>query len=292
MAIRKIPGTGTFELNDPTLTQSLVLEDTLRSVVKSPDYVPPTLPRAALEVIALSRRPTASFADIEAVIAQDPLLVARVVRRGQSAQLAGPNRVNSIRDVLVRLGMGGVRDLILEESLRQRVFRAGQYQAIVESTAHHGRLLAVAAQIVCRYTPFSGEFAYLIGLLHDVGISLALAVVVDKLPKSVHPSPSDVGPLVMGIHEELGGLLARRWGLPEEVALIIENHHYLVFGGHPHPLACVVSVAEELILNRAPPTGCDKPQRLYRFAVDTLGLSEAQLKLINRDIEVALKQPT
>jgi putative nucleotidyltransferase with HDIG domain len=292
LSLRKPPThitrTGTFELNDPALAQSLVIEDTLREVVNAPAWAPPTLPRAAMEVIVLSQKPSATFADIERVLAQDPLLVARVLRRGQSPLFAGGSRITSLRDVLVRLGIGGIRDLILEESMRQRIFRAGQYQAIVEATANHGREVAIAAQVVCRYTSISGEYAYLIGLLHDVGISLALAAIVDKLPKTMHPTVDQVGGAIVGIHEEIGALLARRWELPEEVALIIEHHHQLVIGGHAHPLACVLSVAEEMVAHRSASTGCDKPQRLYRFAVDNVGLTESQLKLINRDVEQAL----
>jgi HD-like signal output (HDOD) protein len=279
----RVSQSGIVELSDAELNRQRAVEDAVREAVTSPAYVPPTLPRAAMEVIALSRHPEVRFEDLERAMNSDPLLAARVLRRAQSPFFAGNATLQSLRDALIRLGIAGIRNLVLEESLQQRLFRAEAYQQIVEESAAHASRVAVAARAVARYTSLSADYLYLVGLLHDLGVGVALAAIVDKLPRELHPAPNVAAEYVVGIHEELGAMLARIWELPPEVSILIENHHQPVIGGFAHPIACALVIAEDIVETGAV-AGWDRPQRLAAFAQKSLGLSDAQRALAQRDI--------
>jgi HD-like signal output (HDOD) protein len=280
----RVSRSGIFALQDLDLARKATIETAIRDVVNAKDYVPPTLPRAAMEVIALAQRSDVSFQDLERIMSADPMLAARVLRRAQSPAFAGSGgTMQSLREGLVRLGITGIRNIVLEESMRQRIFRAGQYQTLVEAVAEHASRVALAARSVARYTSLPGDDLYLLGLLHDIGVGLALSAIVDKVPKHLHPSLRDVVGCVTDIHEELGASLTKAWGLPPSVSLVVEHHHNPIIGGHPHPLACVLVVAEDIVDRAGGAAAWDRPSQVLTFATGALGLSEVQVRLAMSD---------
>jgi HD-like signal output (HDOD) protein len=50
----------------------------------SPSYRPPLLPAVALEIMQLSRRPSATFEEVVAILEHDPILAAKVLSIAQS----------------------------------------------------------------------------------------------------------------------------------------------------------------------------------------------------------------
>lgn len=105
----------------PLEARDLVAE--VQEVFSSPSYRPPLLPRQATEVLAMSRDPAASLEKIVKVLETDPLLVGKVVARVNSAALSRNRPVRSLRDALSRLGIAGLRDVVVEAALTMRVFR-------------------------------------------------------------------------------------------------------------------------------------------------------------------------
>lgn len=282
----KVP-TGVFNVSDEELVVAANLEREIRRVVDAPDYNPPMLPRAAMEIMALSRKDDVSFSAVEAAMVQDPSLTLRVVRTAQSPLFAGSARITSIKDALVRLGAKGLRDVVMAEAMRMRVFRGGPFQPTIEALGRHSHAVAVAARFVCRYTSLSGDYAFLIGLLHDIGVGAAITAAVDSGMKL--PSPMVVAAACSPVHEELGGRLAKTWSVPEEVRMIIEHHHDPNIQGYVHPLSCALIVAESLVVEpKYKIEGFDGGGRLAPFAMKQLGLEDRQLDLIRKDLGEAL----
>lgn len=103
------------------------------------------------------------------------------------------------------------------------------------------------SQIVCRYTPIDGGFAFMAGLLHDVGIAGTLLALSDR--KGRRKSPPDliaIWPAVDRVHQRAGEIMAQHWDLPGDLRLAISAHHQVLIQGHAHPLAATVTVANEL----------------------------------------------
>jgi putative nucleotidyltransferase with HDIG domain len=282
----KVP-TSVFSVSDDELVVAEQLEREIRRVVDAPDYNPPMLPRAAMEIMELSRREEVSFSAVEAAMVKDPSLTLRVVRTAQSPLFSGSARITSIKDALVRLGAKGLRDVVMAEAMRMRVFRGGPFQPTIEALGRHSHAVAVAARLVCRYTSLSGDYAFLIGLLHDIGVGAAITAAVDSGMKL--PSLQVVAAACRPVHEELGARLAKTWSVPDEVRMIIEHHHDPNIQGYAHPLACAVVVAESVVVEpKYKIDGFDGGGRLAPFAMKQLGLEDRQLDLIRKDLGEAL----
>ncbi len=277
------------------------LADDMRECMNSHRCTPPMLPGAALEVMQLARTPEPDFKAIASSLEKDPLLAARVLRTANTALFASGGRIDSIRHALVRLGVGTVRNLVLQEAMNLRVFRSRIYRQEAEGVRVHCFATALAARSVAEYTPLSPEYMYMVGLLHDVGLVLGLgALEVLAGPKEITPFPSAVyWPALIATHEEANGLMCTRWNMPPELTLLLSQHHHVMLGGQPHPGLAVLALAEVFADLRGfgvtrrgsrpmKQTGRrpdERPQQVIEEALTALDLSELQFDAARQRVD-------
>jgi HD-like signal output (HDOD) protein len=217
----------------------------LRTHFASPGYSPPLLPAVALDVHALAQQSDVDADKVVAIMRKDPMLAGRVLKIAQSAAFAPTSTITSLRDAVVRLGLRNLSEIAWEVSLGMRVFRSAVYTEPMEMVRRHSTACAHLARLVASFTPIASEYAFLCGLLHDVGMAAALILLGEQ-----KTTPGiELGMLAIALrqtHQELSAIVARLWRLPQDVQLVLRNHHEVVINGLAHPLAAVVALAEEL----------------------------------------------
>src|SRR5216117_2630321 len=134
----------------------------------------PSLSPVLAHLIATLGREDASVAEVAAIIRQDPVIAARVLRSATSAAYIGRSPVSSIRDALLRLGLARIRRLALVASLYDAVPVRGT-RADRELFWQHSLGVAHGSEIIARYAVGSPEdldpeSVFLAGLLHDLGL--------------------------------------------------------------------------------------------------------------------------
>jgi HD-like signal output (HDOD) protein len=254
----------------------------------SPSYRPPVLPGVALEIMSLANRPDASFDEVGAVLEKDPILAAKVLSLAQSAIYAPRSPILSLKAATVRLGLSTLRDIVLEAALELRVFRVPGYESWMERLSRHSTVTAYVMRAVCRRTAIEAEYAFLCGLLHDVGIAACLLALGDDARAG--PAPVEVlEPVLDEVHEEASGLVTRLWALPAEIQRVVATHHQLLVGGVPHPVNAALIVAEELARELGAGMGRPEAERqaidanpldLFEDACATLSLSPGALEAV------------
>ncbi len=263
----------------------------LWTALNAPDYCPPQLPTVALELVQLAGRLEVKVEDVVKLLERDALLSGRIFKVANSAMYAGQMPMASLRQAVMRLGLKNVRDLVLEAAMNLRIFRAAGYTEAMERLRHHTGVTAHLARLVCRYTSFESEYAFLCGLLHDVGAAASLLVLGDTPGKSRLPL-ADVLPAVDRIHEQAGALVLRSWGLPPELELIVRNHHQPKISGYPHPVVAALAIAEALAsegglgfddLKAGSSVVESSPAMAFQEAMDVLRISDKQLVLLRRE---------
>jgi putative nucleotidyltransferase with HDIG domain len=215
----------------------------LLSTFREPQYRPPRLPTVAIELLELTRRPAIPIDRIVRLLENDQLLAAEVLRLAQSAVYSSGRRVYSLTDAVVRLGIRGTSDLLLEAAMKLRVFRCREYQPQMDLLRRHSSATAVAARLIARETSVCDEHSFTCALLHDVGIAAALIA----FSENGAPPYDFLRPAIERAHEECGAVLCRLWKLPEEVVFVVGHHHHCVIDGNPHPTAITVCLAEEMV---------------------------------------------
>lgn len=262
----------------------------LRATFESPKYVPQRLPGVALRLLELTKNPDVPFREVGALLEEDQLLTAEVLRIAQSAHYSPPNAapVRSLEEAVSRLGLRRVGELFLQAGMNMRVFRVKAYQTHMDVLRRHSAFVAQLARLVGRQTALFDEHAFLCGLLHDVGIAASLIAFAEATPRGTEPPLfAQVWPAIRDSHEHAGGLLAKLWGLPTEVAFVVEHHHHFVVGGYPHPTSAVIEVAntlaEEVGLGfgqESTPDGLLQATRALRLSGDDMGRLRERAKVL------------
>jgi putative nucleotidyltransferase with HDIG domain len=298
-------GEVTLSLEDQLDSGIAEFGEELSNLFSSPRYQPPALPAVALKVMEMARRPKVEFDDLAKTIEQDSLLAAKVMTRAQSAMYSGQSPVRSLRQAAVRMGVGGLRDLVVEVAMNLRVFRSPGLEKQMETLRRHSLACAHTARLVCRYAALDGEYAFLCGLLHDVGIASIFVAIGEGALKSRPKNPIALWSAIDGSHESSGATIAKLWKLPDELALVIGAHHHPVQGGYVHPLIAVICVAQDLAARigagmdgvmpgaeeqrKTESVGDHTPREALLRARDSLRLTPAQDALMEKDV-VKLKE--
>jgi len=243
-------GRGKHAISEETLERdqatSARIKERLVLLFRSPEYKPPLLPAVALELIALSRKPNVQFAEVAGCLGRDPMLAAQLLRIAESPVYSRGEPVRSLNDAVVRLGLGRTADLFVRAALEARLLKAPGYDSMMVALRRHSAFTAEVARLVARYATGFDDYAFLCGLLHDMGVAAGILALSDMSSGPSRPDPTLVWHALADIHEASSEALAKVWQLPAEIALVLGLHHRLGDGKHIHPLAAAVSLADHL----------------------------------------------
>jgi len=238
-------GKGVVELDIDYIDEAEVRTQLL-ATFKDPKYRPPNLPAVAMELMRLAQDPKTDFPKVSKLLEKDGVLTGQILKVAQSPMYAGRIQVTSIHQALARLGLHTLRDIVIEVAMNARVFRAKPYQRTMESLKRHSAAVAHLCRIISQYTAIEGEYAFLCGLLHDVGIAGSLIALAEGAKRRSPPALDDVWPAVDAVHAEASQIMVEQWKLPPDVAWTVGAHHIVLIQGYPHPMAATVRLADEL----------------------------------------------
>lgn len=291
------------EDDDENTLSDAELWDALTRTFQSPTYQAPMLPQAATELLSLSSRADVEVDAVVKLLERDTLLAGRVLTLCNSPVYASSAPVRSLKPAVVRLGLKQLRNVVLEASLSYRVFKTTGYSQAVDRVRVHSTATAHVARAITRFTSFDPEYAFLCGLLHDVGYSAALVALGDA-PRGQKLRPVvDLWPALAALHETVGGSVATLWKLPAEIAMVVKVHHAMKVGGVVHPVAAIINLAEHLAgehgfgLVPAAPSPLFGDHRVdapswtdVALAKSALGFDEAAMKRVTQAAATVLEQ--
>lgn len=275
-------GRGVVEIDDSDNPerQAETLIKRLRATFSTPQYAPPVLPVAALDVHRLSQARNVKLDEVLATLEKDPLLAARVLRVANSSLYAGAP-LQSLQHAVMRLGMKNLASVVWEVAMNMKVFRCKTYNDPMEQVRKHSTAVAHLSRLVAEQTPIPLDYAFLCGLLHDVGAAAILLLLGERGPVETPPLPSFVlDEVLLDVHAEASQIIAKNWKLPDDLQLVLAHHHAVHVGGHAHPTAAVIALAQKLAaeegaaLGHAGPHWDVTPDSALRVAEQALGIRE------------------
>ncbi len=169
-------------------------------------------------------------------------------------------------------------------AMRARTFdffeRTAVWQGIPERFRLHGVATQRATDRLARELGYGGRDRLMVtSLLHDVG-KLVLVHAYQGYPRQSHAEASTpeeriaIERRALGVdHALVGGVLARRWGLPNSIASVIERHHAQDAGGE----AALVRLADMLAHHTL--GGAVSPSELLAVA-RVVGVEPADLRTV------------
>jgi HD-like signal output (HDOD) protein len=234
-------------------------------IAKAYDLEP--IPMSGTKLANLIADPESSLESITEVVSLDQALAGRALRAANSAASAARSTITTVKDAVVRLGRSTMLTLGFGTKVREQLQRALPEFGLAENMLwRHSVAAALAAESIGSLCKIQiPPESYAAALLHDVG-KLVLARFLDpdllsylqraQSEGRCHPLEAEMEILEVN-HAELGGLIARHWGLPNAIALGIQYHHTPT---DDHPLVChVVCVANSLAKTILPETEAPPP---------------------------------
>jgi HD-like signal output (HDOD) protein len=222
---------------DPLTPAQLALATQLTAALTqaedASDAIPSGLPTASLRILNLVARAEIELSDLASAVQQDPALTAAVLRVANSAAMgamAGP--IRTVREAITRLGVtesarvaGVVAAQTLfspQSKLAQSLFGARLSELHVAAATIAGG----AAQLSMERRTGRSDLAYLGGMLHEVGKTLALGglsrlIQRGEAPKELDPAVLDA--VLDAVHVTLGSRAHRSWELPDYLVTLCDT---------------------------------------------------------------------
>jgi HD-like signal output (HDOD) protein len=192
----------------------------------------PHFPENVMELIRLTSDANVTLAAIAGKISTDPALTADLLKLVNSAFYMLPGRVNNILQAVKVVGMKGLRNLLYSYG-SQKVL-GERYDEMRELWDHSYRT-AYYAYLLTRGLKKQNDIlddVYVAGILHDLGriiVSYLHPDMIERMQRfcATKGIPASVlEKFSFGLnHAEIGGLLARKWNFPDQLAEGIALHH-------------------------------------------------------------------
>lgn len=182
----------------------------------------PRVPAVIPQLLRSLRDEASSAAGLARQLSQDAVLVAEVIREVNSPYYRPATPVRNIEGALLLLGQNGLRMLLARVAFRPVIsMQPGQLARQLAPTLwNQSEKCALAASLLApahRADPFE---AYLAGLMHNIGLLVALRVADQALPGAL-PDDDAFAAALLGAARLLSSRIAAEWDLPPAVACAI-----------------------------------------------------------------------
>jgi putative nucleotidyltransferase with HDIG domain len=192
----------------------------------------PALAESRNRVLRVVRAERSSVGEVVAAVESDVSLVITVLRIANRTAQRKRGKIAGIPEAVEILTPEGVETLAARAATFDFFERTPGWDLMPERFRLHAVATQSAADRLARELDYDSRDELLCSaLLHDIG-KLVLAHAYPGYPSQIHGvarTPEDRlhrERLELGVdHALVGGVLARRWALPNRLALAIERHH-------------------------------------------------------------------
>ena len=203
------------------------LHDHLVRVLDDPDLALPRLPQIAQRALIMLHDPGVDFGRLAELIEQDPAVAAEVLRIANSVAYRGIAEVARLDLAFARLGSRTLRSIILALSTKGLMIQTGAAErSRGEELWQRALVSGIVLEQFSDSARLSRDEAFMLGLLHDIGMLAVLRVLHDYERTGGRRVPRPLFDRLCGEwHEHIGLRLADAWNLPKPLPDIIGNHH-------------------------------------------------------------------
>lgn len=259
----------------------------------------PVLPVTTQKVLSIMGDPDVSIEKIKRLISADPGLATKILKVANSAFYGSYRNIQNLSQAILRLGLNAVRNIVVATSMKNVYKRFGLAEKLLWEQLIGS---ALAANLIARQTRLvDAEDAFIGGLLHDIGKVVLnnefpdlFAKVMERIYNDGVPFSTAEKEVFEFSHREVGALVVRKWGFPENLELLIhyfEDAETLSKDRNLYNLVNLITLSDRM---------CQKFGMGWRNNVsntvdfgnlpEALGLDEAALKDISDKIQLTFTQ--
>jgi putative nucleotidyltransferase with HDIG domain len=195
----------------------------------------PAFPKSVQVILEMTRNINCLPRDLVGVIEKDPVMTIKILRVINSAYYGLPNKIVSVGQSVVYLGINTIKNLALSFAAVGILPRFNTTGFDIQRYLLHSLSVASISRLLCeKYARAEADpgDCYIAGLLHDFGKVVFAQFMAGEFMKSLAFTVDFGMPLyvaeteVIGAdHAFVGALLAKRWKFAEPLVNCIRDHH-------------------------------------------------------------------
>ena len=234
--------------------------DALQATIQKTDTLP-TISAIGQRLLTLRLDTEEGERELMNLIESDPMIAARIIGLANSPVFAATKKICSMRDAVMVLGLSRVKAIATSIALMGPIRIRDSKHFNIKMLWLHSFSMAVGMRTLSGTIPRQirppEDQIFLAGLLHDIGF-LAFAYLepkkFDEFLSQIEADPdkpiAELEKNTLGFsHAELGELLGRHWGLPEEIVSVIAGHH--LTGVAQDPMLTLARITERILGDNA-----------------------------------------
>lgn len=203
----------------------------LKKVLKG--YQLPSFPAVVMQILQKIRSPYASASDIAQSLSLDPGLSVRLLGIANSAAFSPVNKVENLTQAIALVGMSQLESLVLgvgvAKGIPKKICQWHDPKGFWLTSARRAMLANELARILC---PAKESECFTAAFLQDMALpflSCHRSDEYDPIFKKWHLDGGNLAQLEQEVlewdHPEVATWICSEWGLPENIAQAIKNHH-------------------------------------------------------------------
>ncbi len=232
------------------------MEQVIKKVKDSIEKMP-TLSTLTHKIIQVANDRKSSAQDLTDVIQLDPVLTAKVIKMVNSAYFGLPQKVKSLKQTIVMLGINTVKNVALSSSFAGNVRIKEKTNLKGDDFWQHSLGAAVASKLIAKELGIDAKFLeeyFIAGLIHDIGKVLINNFFSDEMNQIIELSSQkkssiiDVEKQVLKLtHEEIGIAIGKKWNFESALLFAVGRHHNPAVTGSSAIFSMIVSLADTFV---------------------------------------------
>jgi HD-like signal output (HDOD) protein len=217
----------------------------LQGFLRSPSNKLPILREAVDMIFYATQGGPFNIRQLAITVEQDKMLQKEILSICASDYYSGRNPIRQISQAIRRLGPVGFRGVAMQAFLNIDVYYNPKWEKATHSLKHYSIAIAHACRITSHRASQQGDLAFLLGILHRIGLSLPLLLLSD--PNENMTQAVETCETLHATHPSISQFILQKWGMPEELIETIGCYGQLIINEAPNTLSAILIVAEELV---------------------------------------------
>ncbi len=260
----------------------------LEELLSRSNFRLPSPPSIALRLLEILKKDNFTFTEIAQIIQYDPALTAKVLKAVNSPYYSLPNRVSSIEQALVVMGVHVVKNIVFSFTLVSALKFNEKQNFNIDYFWKRSIIAAIATELFTEHFNIRNNDLFVTALLQDLGILILHSNFLDEYSELIERKNTVRLPIEVleeekyGFnHQELCSEILKRWGLSESVYIPIRYHHR--YGNAPEQYrhtARILYLSNALSSIYSDTESCDTIKHYSGVIRNDLSISDSDLEAL------------
>lgn len=210
----------------PAGDSSLALMNEITKQFESKSITLPSIPEVAIYINSVISRKELNAKQLARIIQMDPIIAARVMQAANKPLKTTASEYRSIREAIERIGLDGLRTIVSAVVLRD-LFMPGSELIVKRFNQfyeHSIRIGVICYELAKRLKGFDKRHAFLLGVLHDIGV-VPILVVADRHTELAYKA-GNLEHVLRQLKSYIGGVMLQQWGFGEDYRDVVKHAYH------------------------------------------------------------------